>query len=344
MKKIALFLVVITFAMSCKKTTFSISGTVENNSLNGTTVFIKERINREWKIIDSTKIENQAFTFNGKADTVKIAYIAYEYTPKKRIRQAFVLENGKIVVSIDSVGFMKITGTTQNELLQTYQSNKNRIEKKSEDYYKLKKDSIKSPQQRAVFDIEMEKFAKEETESDLKFAIDHVNTLVGTHVFTNTFYSYNLKQKEMVINLMNTETKAIKRITEIIADMVTERKTAVGQQYIDIKMADATGKLVALSELVGKSDYVLIDFWASWCSPCMQFLPDLQAFYAKYKGSQLEIFGVSLDDDKNAWLGAISSHKIEWKLVSDLKGWKCEGSRAYAVNSIPATVLISEFN
>jgi len=94
--------------------------------------------------------------------------------------------------------------------------------------------------------------------------------------------------------------------------------------------------------LVGKTDFVMIDFWASWCGPCMQFLPDLQAFYAKNKGTKLQIFGVSLDDSKEAWTGAVTSHKIEWKLVSDLKGWKCAGSRAYAVNSIPATVLIDK--
>ena len=87
---------------------------------------------------------------------------------------------------------------------------------------------------------------------------------------------------------------------------------------------------------------VIIDFYASWCGPCMQFLPELQSFYTKYKGTRLEILGVSLDDNKEAWTGAVSEHKIEWKLISDLKGWKCEGSRAYAVNSIPSTVLIDK--
>ena len=96
-------------------------------------------------------------------------------------------------------------------------------------------------------------------------------------------------------------------------------------------------------EIVLQSDKpVLVDFWASWCGPCIQFLPDLQAFYKKYKGSQLQILGVSLDDDQNAWKQTVKSHNITWKLVSDLKGWKCEGSRAYAVNSIPSTVLINK--
>jgi peroxiredoxin len=74
----------------------------------------------------------------------------------------------------------------------------------------------------------------------------------------------------------------------------------------------------------------------------MKFLPELQAFYAKHKGVDLEILGVSLDDNKDAWISTVKVHKISWKLVSDLKGWKCKGSRAYAVNSIPNTVLIDK--
>jgi len=145
-----------------------------------------------------------------------------------------------------------------------------------------------------------------------------------------------------VVALMNAETKKVKRINEIIADMEVEKKVAVGQMYIDIKLPTISGDSLALSSLVGKTDFVMIDFWASWCGPCMQFLPDLQAFYTKNKGPKLQIYGVSLDDSKEAWAGAVTAHKIEWKLVSDLKGWKCAGSRAYAVNSIPATILIDK--
>ena len=137
-------------------------------------------------------------------------------------------------------------------------------------------------------------------------------------------------------------TKKVKRIQEIISDLDVEKKVAVGQNYSNIKLPSITGNELALSDLVGKTDFVLVDFWASWCGPCMEFLPELQAFYTKHKGTQFEIYGVSLDDSKEAWIDAVRSHKIEWKLVSDLQGWKCKGSRAYAVNSIPSTFLIDK--
>lgn len=116
----------------------------------------------------------------------------------------------------------------------------------------------------------------------------------------------------------------------------------IGSKYINFKLPCITNDSLALSDLVGKTDYLLIDFWASWCGPCIQTLPKLKTLYSKYKGSHFEIVGVSLDDDKNSWKDAVNSHKLDWKHMSDLKGWKCAGSKSYAVNSIPCTFLINK--
>ncbi len=342
MKKLVLLLFTVLCVYSCKNSTFTINGSVDRKELDGKTIFIKERIKREWKTIDSAKIENQKFSFKGTSDTAKIAFIVYEFPEHKRVRQAFVLEGGKITVSVDTANFMTIKGTSQNDLFQSYQDTKNAFNTKVESYYKSQKDILKTPEQKVIFDLEMEKFNKEEVSIDRKFATEHVNTLVGTHVFMNSFYGYSLSEKETVIGLMNADTKKVKRIQEIISDLDVEKKVAVGQNYSNIKLPSITGNELALSDLVGKTDFVLVDFWASWCGPCMEFLPELQAFYTKHKGTQFEIYGVSLDDSKEAWIDAVRSHKIEWKLVSDLQGWKCKGSRAYAVNSIPSTFLIDK--
>lgn len=342
MKKIALFILIVLCVCSCKNSTFTIQGSADNKGLNGKTILIRERINREWKTIDSTVIANQKFEFKGVCDTAKMAFLVYEFPAGNKERQAFVLENGNITASIDTTGFMIIKGTSQNDLLQTYQDDKNAFNKKSEAFYKTRKDFVKTPEQKMAFSKGIDKLNQEEVRIDKKFAADHVNTLVGTYVFMNSFYGLNISEKEAIVRLMNADTKKIKRIQEIIADVEVEKKVAVGNKFTDFKLPGINGDSIALSDLVGKTDFVMVDFWASWCGPCMQFLPDLQAFYAKYKGTSLEVLGVSLDDNKEAWTSTVASHKISWKLVSDLKGWKCAGSRAYAVNSIPNTVLIDK--
>jgi peroxiredoxin len=152
----------------------------------------------------------------------------------------------------------------------------------------------------------------------------------------------SIAEKEAIVSLMTSETKNERRIQEIIADIKIEKKVAVGRQFTDFGLPSLNGDTVKLSDLVGKTDYVLIDFWASWCGPCMQFLPELKSFYNDFKGARFEILSVSLDADRAAWSGTVSAKQMDWKQVSDLKGWKCTGSRIYAVNSIPCTILIDK--
>ncbi|MES2730130.1 MAG: TlpA disulfide reductase family protein [Bacteroidota bacterium] len=115
---------------------------------------------------------------------------------------------------------------------------------------------------------------------------------------------------------------------------------SIGKQAPEITLNNVDGKQVSLSSLRGK--YVLIDFWASWCSPCRQENPNVVRMYNKFKGKDFEILGVSLDQDKAKWLAAIEKDKLTWMHVSDLKGWQSAGGQAYQVQSIPATFLIDK--
>jgi thiol-disulfide isomerase/thioredoxin len=113
-----------------------------------------------------------------------------------------------------------------------------------------------------------------------------------------------------------------------------------GAMAPEINLATPTGPTLALSSLRGK--YVLIDFWASWCGPCRRENPNVVKTYAAYKDKGFEIFGVSLDQDRAAWLKAIETDKLVWKHVSDLKYWSSAGAQAYQVNSIPQTFLLDK--
>ncbi|MDD3321727.1 MAG: TlpA disulfide reductase family protein [Paludibacter sp.] len=341
-KKLLFILISTLYIYSCTTTDYVINVKVEDAALNGTTVFLKERINREWNTIDSAVISNQTFEFKGIADTAKIAYLTYEFPEKNLVRQEFVLENAKITVNIDSTGFMVFSGSKQNVLLQNYQNDKNVVYTAEEKNYLAQKDSTVSKEQKVSLEKEMEDLYAQEVKIDKSYATTNINTLVGNHIFMNSFYGMTVSEKESVISLMNDDTRNIKRISEIVADVETEKKVAVGQLYTDFKLPALEGDSLSISDLVGKSDYLLIDFWASWCGPCIRSLPDLTELYNKYKGTRFQILGVSLDEDKNAWVGAIQSHNLSWKHVSDLKGWKSKGSRTYAVNSIPSTVLINK--
>ena len=109
----------------------------------------------------------------------------------------------------------------------------------------------------------------------------------------------------------------------------------------DISLSNPEGKLMKLSDLRGK--VVLIDFWASWCGPCRRENPNVVKAYQKYNPKGFEIFSVSLDKDKNAWINAIKADNLIWKNhVSDLGGWQSSVCPLYRVNSIPFTVLLDK--
>jgi peroxiredoxin len=117
-------------------------------------------------------------------------------------------------------------------------------------------------------------------------------------------------------------------------------KLAVGGEAPEIALPDSTGKIIKLSSLRGK--IVIIDFWASWCGPCRKECPNMVKMYKTFNPKGLEIFGVSLDKDRAAWLKAIKDEGLTWTHVSDLKFWQCEAAKTYNVSGIPYTVLIDK--
>lgn len=127
-------------------------------------------------------------------------------------------------------------------------------------------------------------------------------------------------------------------ISQIEKDAAADAATAVGTEFPTFKETATDGTTVDLAAYRGK--IVLVDFWATWCGPCVDELPNVMAAYEKYHDKGFEVIGISLDKDGDKLAAFTKEKKMAWPQVFDGKGWQSKLAQAYNIRGIPATFLL----
>jgi thiol-disulfide isomerase/thioredoxin len=122
--------------------------------------------------------------------------------------------------------------------------------------------------------------------------------------------------------------------------VVAKAQLAVGSYAPEITLPNNLDSIVSLSSLKGK--VVLVDFWASWCVPCRASNPEVLKIYKKYAAQGFEVFAVSIDVKKEAWLKAIKQDKLTYMQVVDNTGWNSKIAGRYFVDEIPVSFLLDK--
>ncbi len=124
-------------------------------------------------------------------------------------------------------------------------------------------------------------------------------------------------------------------VLEFHADVMRQLMLRVGTKINEISLPNQKLETINLSSLRG--NVVLIDFWASWCRPCRMEIPNFKKMYSDYHEKGFEIYSISVDNDVNAWIKALSQEQMPWANVRDINK---EYSNMFSVNAIPFTILI----
>jgi len=133
---------------------------------------------------------------------------------------------------------------------------------------------------------------------------------------------------------------ALAAVGALTSRFVYANELKLGKPAPPLVLHTLDGQSIATGDLLGQ--VVIVTFWASWCGPCRKENPNVVAMYKKYHAKGFEIFGVSLDDNKEKWMKAVEADGLVWNHVSDLRAWENAAAKLYGVTSIPFALLLDK--
>ena len=117
---------------------------------------------------------------------------------------------------------------------------------------------------------------------------------------------------------------------------------AKGKRYTDINLVDLKGNQVRLSEFMKEGQCNMLEFWASWCSPCRGEIPHLRRVYGLCEKDNFNMISVSIDDKESDWKKALKEENMKWIQLCDLKGWKGEVINKYKIQGVPFCLILDK--
>lgn len=314
---------------------YSVTGYIEGTT--DTMAYIKVYRNGEWTSIDSAMASEGNFQFTG---TIESPYQCYLDLGDKGFY--IFLENSKIDIhgNIDSLREVSISGSVAQDEYDQYLAAMEEINTRLDDLYSQKREARKAKDEAKTkkLNVLIEEAEDFEKQNIMQYILDHGNSIIAPHLTRRNSYLWELDELEKLVNSINRSFDNTIYMAELRDRIEILRKVAIGKPAVDFTMNDTSENPVALSSFKGK--YLLVDFWASWCSPCREENPNVVACYNKFKDKNFEVLGVSLDQDRERWIQAIHDDHLTWTQVSDLVGWKNKAAGMYGVNSIPSNILI----
>lgn len=363
MKKLMLiaFITFMVQACSSDSNEFSIKGTFQN--ANQEKVQLKELKTSGIEKLDSTQLDKDGnFEFTGYTNVPKFFVVQ---TGSNKTITLLVKPGNKIKLTADLSSFNSsydIKGSEDSReimaLRRKLEANIARLDSLGK-IYKENPEGKNPGELRTQLNKASQEIVKDQRTYTKKFIDRNLNSLASLMALYQQIgprnyvlnpredFEYYQKVDSSLMSLypnsepvksLHSQVKDIQRKME--SEKAKAQKLAMGEVAPEIALPTPDGDTIELSSLRGQ--YVLLDFWASWCKPCRVENPNLVKAYKKFKDENFEIYQVSLDKKRSAWTEAIEKDNLEWVHVSDLQFWNSEAAKTYNIRSIPANYLLNK--
>lgn len=262
--------------------------------------------------IDSVTVADSKAVFKGNLNDVAVARLIID---GQRVAQ-FILEDGDIAVDAAT---RKVQGGKYNNLMNELDA---QVEPIAQRFQTAANDSVRQ----AIYN--------EYTSFMQKSMTENLDNPIGYMFFLQQAYEMEPSEVEAMVE-QHPSLKKYKRVEKLIQANKNKAATQPGSKFADFEI-EYDGAKHRLSDVVGKGQYVLVDFWASWCGPCIRQTAVIKDLYNEYKDKGLKVLGVAVWDEPDDTKKAITQHGLEWECWLNGQNTPTD---IYGISGIPCIIL-----
>lgn len=334
--------------------TITVNFSGDLSQIKGDSVIITNKARKADDLIKvKSKINNGVATIKGYIDTPDYVGIFFNDPSQKRPIAQFFLENAKTTVTVqlgveDKVKKSKNTIIIDGAPTQKSIDSLNALKEKI--YLSLNLDSLvntyktANEKDKAMIDSLYDIYATAAEKINNNYISVHPYSYIALNSIIQDIEKNPAAETEKKLNEFKSKPNFAKNRKIANAEEILSiiKNLQPGMAAPDFTQNDPDGKPVTFSNIYPKYKVTMVDFWASWCSPCRHFNPTLVKIYNKFKNKGFGIISVSLDKSKESWIKGIKDDNLTWHHVSDLGYWENAVAKQYYVRFVPQNIFVDQ--